>query len=215
MMMERVILVQRSAIVAGRSQPVVLARHHQLATAYLDETPCWLGPAPSQLGNNIYQATWLVDPTRSRPGHHGCRPSQAWLLVITTRNGKVTGLDHRSVGVINAPPPKRPAGGTPTGTTSTGASTSPTGGAGGPTGTNGPTGTGVPTGSTPVATQTTVPPTSVTSSQTVSATSSAPSQSTTTQAFTSNTTSVPTVSSSPPPPSSSTFTIVTTTTPNG
>ena len=213
-MMKRVIRVTRSAIVAGRSQPVVLGRHPQRATGYLEDSPCWLGPAPSQLGNNIAQATWLVDPTRNRHGHHGCRPGRAWLLVITVANGKVTGLDHRSLGVINAPPPakaKPRTVSTPTGTTSTGGSNSPAGGSGVPS--------SVPTSSSPVATHTTVgalpPATSVTSTNTVSETSSAASPSTTTQASNSTSASVPTGGSSPPPPTSSTFTIVTTTTPGG
>jgi hypothetical protein len=198
--------------IVDNGEPMIIARKHAPASAYLKDSPCSLGPSPLMIGYNTGNASWLVDPVAGRLHHHGCTVGPPWLLTITVRDGVVTHLDSAPVGsavtvsstttasggsATTPPPTATGLGGPPPaalpGTASTGTTTA--GGGGGVT-----TGGGGPTSGTSTASATT-PSTPTTTSQTTAGTDTVTATSTAPAATTA--------------PTLSTFTIVTTTTPVG
>jgi hypothetical protein len=206
-------VVRLSTSVIQGSTTQTLKTRSKAAAAYLKRTPCSLGPSPQLVGSNTGSAAFLVDPAGNRPHHNGCQVGPPWLLTITVKHGRVSGLDSRSLAAALAGTTTTPS----PATTSTGTVPTPTG-LGGPPPVPSPSPSPTPPGQT----GSTQPPGTGSGQQgslsgATGASPTTPTSTSPTGTTVSPTTATSTVTATTPTtaPTVSTFTIVTTTTPTG
>jgi conflict system STAND superfamily ATPase len=209
-------VVALSTSVTDHSTTKTVGKRFERAVTYLKRNPCSLGPSPQLMGSNQGSAAFLVDPVGQRPHHKGCQVGPPWLLTITVKHGKVTGLDSRSLAAALARTHTTTTSAT---ATSTGAApTTPTGFGGPPPLPPPSSSSGPSSGTSKGATSSTGPPSTGTGRASTSTTTPATTTATTPQTGTGVTTTVSATSTAPTSttaPTVSTFTIVTTTTPGG